>query len=186
MLFAGVGAPTFLEDAISRMDIVISIVVTVLLTLVNGYFSMAEMALSTAKRTLLEHEASEGDARAAVAAQAVENPDSFLAAIQVAITLVGFASSAFAATSLSAPFAAWMISLGLAASAAQVAAPVIITLLISYFSIVIGELTPKRIALSDAERIAEAVAGPLMAFSTIARPLVWPVSYTHLTLPTKA
>ena len=173
MLFAGVGAPTFLEDAISRMDIVISIVVTVLLTLVNGYFSMAEMSLSTAKRTLLEHEASEGDARAAVAAQAVENPDSFLAAIQVAITLVGFASSAFAATSLSAPFAAWMISLGLAASAAQVAAPVIITLLISYFSIVIGELTPKRIALSDAERIAEAVAGPLMAFSTIARPLVW-------------
>ena len=79
------------------MDIALSIAVTALLTIVNGYFSMSEMALSTAKKVVLDHDAEEGDPRAAKAAEMVDNPGEFLAAIQVAITLVGFASSAFAA-----------------------------------------------------------------------------------------
>ena len=85
------------------MDIAISIAVTVLLTIFNGYFSMSEMALSTAKKVVLDHEAEEGDQKAKTAAEVIDNPGDFLAAIQVAITLVGFASSAFAATSLSEP-----------------------------------------------------------------------------------
>ena len=68
------------------MDIAISIIVTILLTIVNGYFSMSEMALSTAKKVMLDHEAEEGDRRAALAAQMTEDPTAFLAAIQVAIT----------------------------------------------------------------------------------------------------
>lgn len=155
------------------MDIAISIVVTILLTIVNGYFSMSEMALSTAKKVMLDHEAEEGDRRAALAAQMTEDPTAFLAAIQVAITLVGFASSAFAATSLSEPLAAWMVSLGMSAATASVLAPIIITLIVSYFSIVVGELVPKRIAMADAEKMAKKVAGPLRTFSTIVKPLVW-------------
>ncbi len=155
------------------MDIAISLVVTVVLTLVNGYFSMSEMALSTAKKVVLEHEAEEGDEKARVAAESVANPEAFLAAIQVAITLVGFASSAFAATNLSGPFAQWMIGLGASVTVAEVASPVIITLLVSYFSIVVGELVPKRIAMGDAEGVAKSVAGPLRTFSTLVRPLVW-------------
>jgi putative hemolysin len=162
-----------LEVALKRMDIALSILITIVLTIVNGYFSMSEMAISTAKKVLLDHEAEEGDKRAAHAAQMSENPSAALAAIQVAITLVGFASSAFAATNLSEPFAAWMASLGLAHHIAAVLAPVIITLLVSYFSIVVGELVPKRIALSDAEGVAKRVAGPLSAFAAVARPLVW-------------
>ena len=155
------------------MDIALSILVTLLLTIVNGYFSMSEMALSTAKKVVLDHEADEGDARARMAADVAENSGEFLAAIQVAITLVGFFSSAFAATSLSEPFGAWLASRGLSTSVARPVATVLITLIVSYFSIVVGELVPKRIAMADAENVAKSVAGPVRAFSTIAKPLVW-------------
>ncbi len=153
------------------MDIAISIAVTALLTVVNGYFSMSEMALSIAKKIVLDHEAEEGDRRAKVASEVIENPGDFLAAIQVAITLVGFASSAFAATSLSEPFGEWLSSFG--APAPHALATVLITLILSYFSIVVGELVPKRIAMADAEGVSKRVAGPLRAFSTITKPLVW-------------
>lgn len=87
------------------MNTILPIVVTVLLTIANGYFSMAEMALSTAKRILIEHEAQEGDKRAARVLLITQNDADFLAAIQVGITLLGFLSSALAATSLSEPLA---------------------------------------------------------------------------------
>ena len=155
------------------MDIALSIFITCVLTLVNGYFSMSEMALSTARKVLLDHEAEEGDRRAAVAADVIESPGDFLAAIQVAITLVGFASSAFAATSLSDPFGTVLAGLGLPAEASRTVATVLITLILSYFSIVVGELVPKRIAMADAEGVSKMVAGPLKGFSAIAKPLVW-------------
>ncbi len=154
------------------MDIALSIAVTFLLTLVNGYFSMSEMALSTAKKVVLEHDAEQGDQRAARAAQVSEDSAAFLAAIQVAITLVGFFSSAFAATNLSAPLAGVLVGLGLSGQVAAPLSTVLITLVVSYFSIVVGELVPKRIAMADAENVAKLVAGPVSTFSTIARPLV--------------
>ena len=154
------------------MHIALSIIFTILLTIANGYFSMSEMALSTAKKVLLDHEAEEGDRRAAIASAAVENPSRFLAAIQVAITLLGFFSSAFAATSLSEPFGAWMESLGMDSGISRSVATVIITLIVSYFSTVVGELVPKRIAMADAEAVAKEVAGPINGFSALARPLV--------------
>ncbi|MBR3326279.1 MAG: HlyC/CorC family transporter [Atopobiaceae bacterium] len=153
------------------MDIAISIAVTVLLTLVNGYFSMSEMALSTAKKVVLDHEAEEGDRKAATAAAVIDNPGDFLATIQVAITLVGFASSAFAATSLSEPLGDLLASWNIPMSRGL--ATVLITLVLSYFSIVVGELVPKRIAMADAEGVSKRVAGPLLAFSSLAKPLVW-------------
>ncbi len=155
------------------MDIALSITVTVLLTLVNGYFSMSEMALSTAKKVLLDHEAEDGDARAAKAAKVIDNPTGFLAAIQVAITLVGFFSSAFAATSLSGPLATWLVGFGMHEGSAHALATVLITLIVSYFSIVVGELVPKRIAMADAEKVSKSVAGPIHGFATVAKPLVW-------------
>lgn len=155
------------------MDIAISIIVTFVLTLANGYFSMSEMAISTAKKVMLDHDAEEGDTRAALAAKISDDPTEALAAIQVAITLVGFASSAFAATNLSEPFAGWMESLGMTEGVAAVLAPIIITLIVSYFSIVVGELLPKSIALSDPERMAKSVAGPLAHFTVAVKPLVW-------------
>ena len=87
------------------MDVAISIVVTFLLTLANGYFSASELAVVSAKRAILEPEADEGDKRSRAVLNLTQDSSEFLATIQVAITLVGFASSAFAATSLSDPLA---------------------------------------------------------------------------------
>lgn len=156
------------------MDIWISIFVTFVLVLINGYFSMSEMALVNAKQVLLQKEADEGDKRARRALELAGDSDRFLATIQVAITLVGFFASAAAATSLSQPLATWLSDFGVGwlAAIAPGLAPVIITLAVSYVSIVVGELVPKRVALSDAERISKAVAGPLGVFQKIARPLV--------------
>ena len=153
------------------MEIFLSILVTFLLTLANGYFSGSEMAVATAKRAILEPQAEEGDKAARRVLELANDSGQFLATIQVAITLVGFAASAFAATSLSDPLADWLISLGV--PAASPVATVLITLIVSYFSIVIGELVPKRIALSNPEAVAKQIAGPVSAFMTIARPLVW-------------
>lgn len=157
------------------MDIAISILTTLVLTVINGYFSMSEMALTTAKRAVLDHEAEEGDRRAARAAELAADSGNFLATIQVAITLVGFASSAVASTNLSDPLAQWLSSFGVAplTAIAPGLAPVLITLVVSYLSIVVGELVPKRIALADAEGMAKRVAQPLTLFQKVARPLVW-------------
>ena len=155
------------------MDVAISIVVTFLLTLANGYFSMSELAVVSAKRAVLEPEAEEGDRRARSALDLASNSEQFLATIQVAITLVGFASSAFASTSLSDPLGGWFMSLGMPEGIARPLAPVLITLAVSYLSIVAGELVPKRMALSNAEAVAKSVAGPIRGFMHIARPLVW-------------
>ena len=155
------------------MDIAISIAVTFLLTLANGYFSASELAVVSAKRAILEPEAEDGDVAAAKALELAADSGDFLATIQVAITLVGFAASAFAATSLSEPFGAWMAGLGLSEAIARPLATVIITLIVSYFSIVVGELVPKRIALADPEGVAKSVTPTIRAFMTITRPLVW-------------
>lgn len=156
------------------MDVGISIVVTFILILVNGYFSASEMALVNARRTLLQKEADDGSRKARTVLELASDSDRFLATIQVAITLVGFFASAAAATNLSDPLVEWMSSfnIGFLTAIAPGLAPVLITLLVSYFSIVIGELVPKRIALADAERVAKVVAGPLKVFQTIASPIV--------------
>lgn len=157
------------------MDIGISIVVTFILVLVNGYFSMSEMALVNAKQIMLQKDADEGDRRAKRALALASDSSSFLATIQVAITLVGFAASAAASTNLSAPLASWFAGFGVdwLTLIAPGLAPVLITLAVSYLSIVVGELVPKRIALANAERVSKMVAGPLNVFRTIAKPLVW-------------
>lgn len=156
------------------MDVGISILVTFVLILVNGYFSASEMALVNARKVVLQKEAEEGSKKAATALELASDSDRFLATIQVAITLVGFFASAAAATNLSDPLARWMSSFGIdwLAFVAPALAPVLITLIVSYFSIVIGELVPKRIALSSAESVSKVVAGPLKVFQKVAGPLV--------------
>ena len=157
------------------MGIFISIVATLLLTILNGYFSMSEMALTTAKRATLEHDAEEGDRRAALALDLANDSTNFLATIQVAITLVGFFSATVSSNTLSEPLTAWVESFGIAplSAVAPVASPIVITLIVSYLSIVVGELVPKRIGLSDAEGMAKSVAGPISGFRKVAKPLVW-------------
>ena len=156
------------------MGILVSVIVTFLLVLINGYFSMSEMALVNAKQILLQKEAEEGDARAKRALDLAQDSGQLLATIQVAITLMGFFASAAAATNLSDPLTTWLQGFGIGwlSFVAPILSPVLITLVVSYLSIVVGELVPKRMALADAEKVSKLVAGPLMVFGKIAAPLV--------------
>ncbi len=157
------------------MNVGISIFVSFLLILANGYFSMSEMALVNASKPLLDHDAEEGDGRAAQVVSLQSDSGSFLATIQVVITLMGFFASAAASTNLSDPLAEWLSSFGVGwlSAIAPVLSPILITLIVSYFSIVIGELVPKRIALSNPEGTAKSVVGTVLAFQKIMKPLVW-------------
>ena len=121
-----------------------SIIATFLLTLLNGFFSMSEMALTTAKRATLEHDAEEGDRRATLALDLANDSTNFLATIQVAITLVGFFSATVSSNTLSDPLTRWVESFGITplSAIAPVASPIVITLIVSYLSIVVGELVP--------------------------------------------
>ncbi|MFR3877152.1 MAG: CNNM domain-containing protein [Collinsella sp.] len=126
---------------------------------------MSEMALTTAKRAVLEHEAEEGDKRAERAVKLAADSDQLLATIQVAITLVGFASSAVASTSLSDPLATWLMSFGIAplSAIARGLAPVIITVAVAFVSIVIGELCPSASVCQRRGRI-QAGRGTVVVF----------------------
>lgn len=154
------------------MVIAISIFVTFILIAANGYFSAAEMSLVNARRTKLQADADEGDERAVKALEVSADSDDLLATIQVFITLLGFFASAAAATTLSDPFAAWMEGLGMSAAVSVPVATIIITLIVSYVSIVIGELLPKRIALAEPENVSKMLASSIAGFERVARPLV--------------
>ena len=157
------------------MGIGLSIALAFILIVVNGFFSMSEMAVVNSRKAILDHDAEEGDRRAKTASELASDSGTFLATIQVAITLVGFFSSAVASTNLSDPFAQWMMSFGIGwiSAIAPGLSPILITLAVSYVSIVIGELVPKRIALSNPEGVAKAAAGTLAFFQKVAAPLVW-------------
>lgn len=156
------------------MGIAYSILLTLVLIIINGYFSMSEMALVNARRTVLQQEADEGDRRAQRALETGSDDGRFLATIQVAITLLGFFASAAASTALSDPLARWLSQFGIGwlGAIAPVLAIIIITLLVSYVTIVCGELLPKRIALSDPEGMAKMVAGPITGAQKVLAPLV--------------
>ena len=156
------------------MGIAISIVIAFALILVNGYFSMSEMALVSSRRSLLQQEADEGDKRAATAIALIDDSDRLLSVIQVFITLVGFGASAFATATLATHLGSWLAGLGIGwlTTGASAIAVVVTTLIISYVTLICGELVPKRIALADAENVAKRVAGPITVCEKIAAPAV--------------
>ena len=152
------------------MDIGISIVVTFLLVLVNGYFSMSEMALVNAKHVLLQKDADEGDKKAQRALSLASDSGQFLATIQVAITLAGFFSSASAATGIAQVLAVRMAQWNLPYS--QTLAGVVVTIILAYFNLVFGELVPKRIALQKAEAFSLFCVRPIYYISRIMNPFI--------------
>jgi putative hemolysin len=160
------------------MQTFISVAVTVVLILINGYFSMSELALISSRRAVLQQIIETGSKDASRKAQRAvdlaQNSDRLLATIQVAITLVGFLASAFAAASFSDGLSNWLSGFGLGwlAAAAPVLAIIITTLIVSYVTLILGELLPKRIALSRAEGVAMSVAGPIGMFERVLSPVV--------------
>ncbi len=151
------------------------IILQALLIGANAFFACAEIAVISINDNKLARLAQQGDRRALCLTRLTAQPARFLATIQVAITLSGFLGSAFAADNFSDLLVGWLVGLGVPVPAATLDAfaVVLITLILSYFTLVFGELVPKRLAMKRAEQLALGMAGFLAAVSRIAAPVVW-------------
>ena len=147
----------------------------VVLIALNAIFACAEIAVLSINETKLERMAEQGDKRAKRLFRLTREPAKFLATIQVAITLSGFLGSAFAAENFSEPLVNWVVSLGVTIprSTLDAIAVVLITLILSYFTLVFGELVPKRVAMKRAEQLGLSISGLVSGISTIFKPIVW-------------
>ncbi len=146
------------------------------LIVLNGVFSMSELAVVSSRKGRLQKRADDGDLGARAALALAARPNRFLATVQVGITLVGIFAGAYGGAQLAAPLAAALARVALLAPIADGLAIALVVTAITYLSLVVGELVPKRIALNNPERIAIAVARPMTAVSVVATPLVWLLS----------
>ena len=152
--------------------LVLELVIVFLLLVANGVFSMAEIAVVSARKARLRQLAENGDTRAHTALELAESPNRFLSTVQVGITLVGVLAAAFSGATMAEKLAAPLREVEwLAPHASTVSFALVVTVL-TYFTLVIGELVPKRVGLSNPEGIARALAGPMRGLSRIASPLV--------------
>ena len=152
-----------------------AVILQIVLIALNAVFASAELAVISMSDVKLERMAEKGDKRAKKLVELTAQPARFLATIQVSITLAGFLGSAFAADNFAGPLVSLLLKLdvGVPESVLNTVCVFIITLIIAYFSIVFGELIPKRIAMNKTEGIAMAVSGPLYFVAKLFRPLVW-------------
>jgi len=149
------------------------IFIILLLLLGNGVFAMTEMAVVSARKTRLKKLAEDGDRRAAAALALTVEPNRFLSTVQIGITLVGVLAGAFGGTTLAKEIARPLTHFPALAPHAHGIGVALVVLGITYFSLIIGELVPKRLALGNPEGIARVMAGPMNAISRLASPLVW-------------
>jgi len=151
-----------------------------ILIAVNAVFACAEIAVISMKDTKLERLSNEGNKKAARLLSLTSKPAKFLATIQVGITLAGFLGSAFAADNFSDRLVNWLTSMGVGISPATLNAisVVLITIVLSYFTLVLGELVPKRIAMRNAEKLGLAMSGLIYYVSRIFAPIVWFLTFS--------
>lgn len=150
----------------------VDILVILLLIVANGLLAMAELAVVSARRVRLQQRAEEGDAGARAALALAEAPDRFLSTVQIGITLVGILAGAFGGTTIANAIAAQLSQVPALAPYSNPIAVGIVVLGITYLSLVLGEITPKRLALQHPEAIATVVARPMHWLSALAAPAV--------------
>ena len=148
-----------------------------ILILVNAYFAATEIAVISLNENVLRRQAEDGDKKSARLLKIVETPTRFLSTIQIGITLAGFLGSAFAADNFAGRIRDWAVlkwQLDAAAAAAvNTLAVVLITIILSFFTLVLGELVPKRVAMQKAEQVARFTCGVVSFLAAVMRPLIW-------------
>ena len=146
------------------------------LILLNGVFSMSEVALISARKSKLSADARGGSRAAAAALKLQGEPDRFLSTVQIGITLIGILTGLFSGASVAVSLGEYLAGLGMAPGLAMNLSKVIIVAAVTYLSIVVGELVPKRLGLGRADAIAKIVAGPMRLLSMATYPVVWLLS----------
>ncbi len=147
----------------------------IVLIALNAIFASAEIAVLSINENKLERMANEGNGKARRLFRLTREPAKFLATIQVAITLSGFLGSAFAADNFSEPLVEWVLGLGvnLPRATLDAIAVILITLILSYFTLIFGELVPKRLAMKKSEQVAMGISGLVSGISVVFKPAVW-------------
>ena len=156
-------------------ELIVNIVLVIAFVLIGGVFAATEMALVTLRDSQVNAIAARGRRGERVAALA-RNPNRFLSAVQIGVTVAGFASAAYGASSIAPSVAPFFESLGLSEPAAATVAAIALTLVIAYLSLVLGELAPKRLAIQRNAQFAYAVAPTLNGFAVLMRPVIWLLS----------
>lgn len=149
------------------------ILIVVVLTVINGVLAMSELAVVSSRPARLKVLSDQGSKGAATAIRLAENPGRFLSTVQIGITLVGVLSGAFSGATLGARLSEWLGMQGLSNTVADALGVGTVVVLITYLSLIVGELVPKQIALRDAERVAARVAPTMALIAKVASPLVW-------------
>jgi putative hemolysin len=152
--------------------ILVEVGVILVLVVANGLFSMSELAIVSARKARLRQAAEDGDGRAAMALELAEDPNRFLSTVQVGITVVGTLAGVFGGATIAARLAGWIATFQGMAPYAEAVGLTVIVAIISYLTLVLGELVPKRLAMNNPEAIASTAAGPLRALSVATVPLV--------------
>jgi putative hemolysin len=153
--------------------ITLELIVLALLVLFNGFLAMSELAIVSSRRTRLERLAAEGRAGARIALELAADPGRFLATVQVGLASIGIFAGAFSGVTLAQRIDVWLDLFPRIAPYSKPVALAIIVISVTYFTLVIGELAPKQIALKDPEAIAARVARPMAFFTRVAAPFVW-------------
>lgn len=148
------------------------------LIIINGLFSMTEMAVVSVRKLKLQNEISKGNKKAQVALDLAENPNDFFSTIQIVITLVGVATGAIGSVAFSAPLEKALRQVSFLAPVADTLAVLIVSLSVTYVSLVIGELIPKQIAIAYPEEIAISVSGFMTTIANISKPIVRFLSFS--------
>ena len=146
------------------------------LIILNGLFSMAEIALISARKARLESQAAKGDLKAKAALNLAINPDTFLSTVQIGITLIGLLTGIYSGDKLKQGVVDWLNNFSVMQSYSDGLATVLIVIVLTYFSLVLGELLPKRIGLSSPEKIAKIMATPMRYVSIVTHPFIWLLS----------
>jgi putative hemolysin len=152
------------------------IAVLIFLILLNGVFAMSEIALVTARKNRLQRLAEDGDKSAVIAMRLGEDPTQFLSTVQIGITAIGILNGIVGEAALAGPLAEILRGFGLDEKTSAISATTVVVVGITYFSIVVGELVPKRIAQFNAEGIARLIAGPISVLAKLSRPFVYLLS----------
>lgn len=154
----------------------VELIILFFLILLNAFIVMCEMALVSAKKSRLEGAVARGDKKSEIALELKENPDIFLSTTQIYITLIAILTGVYSGERFSVYLQPYIENIDFLKPYAATVATVIIVILVTFLSILFGELVPKRIAIMNPERIAKSVARPIKILSTISYPLVWLLS----------
>ncbi|MBR3321466.1 MAG: HlyC/CorC family transporter [Exiguobacterium sp.] len=163
-------------------SIVIDLLIVLFLIVLNGIFAMTEIALISSKPAKLEVEANRGKRSAKIALHYSKDPTDLLSTVQVGITLIGIINGAYGGARFSAPIASAFEQAGMSTQYAGTVAYVAVVTIITYLSLIIGELVPKRIALVSPEKVTMAIIPSLDLFSKVMKPFIWILSKSTLFL----